>query len=175
MSGVVAIDGPSGAGKGTVARAVAAALAFDYVDTGAMYRAVAWRTLDTGGSLDDEHGVAEVARTASFELSSARVVIDGQDVTRAIRTPAMDKAAATVARMPRVREALVSRQREYAEDGNVVMEGRDIGTVVFSRCGRQDLSRCLTGGAGRAPFQGPGARGLEGDDPHRHRQRTTRA
>ena len=131
MSGVVAIDGPSGAGKGTVARAVAAALAFDYVDTGAMYRAVAWRTLDTGGSLDDEHGVAEVARTASFELSSARVVIDGQDVTRAIRTPAMDKAAATVARMPRVREALVSRQREYAEDGNVVMEGRDIGTVVF--------------------------------------------
>ena len=131
MSGVVAIDGPSGAGKGTVARAVAAAFAFAYVDTGAMYRAVAWRTLEAGGSLEDEDAVAEVARTASFELSSERVVIDGQDVTRAIRTPKIDQAAATVARMPRVRAALVSRQREYAETGNVVMEGRDIGTVVF--------------------------------------------
>ena len=133
MTTIVAIDGPSGAGKGTVARAVARALDWTHVDTGAMYRAVAWKTQHEGQSLDDEGGVAAVAAQAVFELDETRVVIDGHDVTTAIRTPEIDVAAATVARLPRVREVLVARQREYAEAGAVVMEGRDIGTVVFPK------------------------------------------
>jgi CMP/dCMP kinase len=128
---LIAIDGPSGAGKGTVARAVAESLQCRHVDTGAMYRAVAWRAVDRGVDLDDEAAVAEVARSAALQAEQGRVVIDGHDVTRAIRTPEMDAAAARVARLPTVREALVLRQRGYAAAGDLVMEGRDIGTVVL--------------------------------------------
>lgn len=128
---LIAIDGPSGAGKGTVARAVAESLRCRHVDTGAMYRAVAWRALDLGVSLDDEPAIAQVARDAALEAEQGRVVIDGHDVTREIRTPSMDAAAATVARLAGVREALVQRQRAYAAAGDLVMEGRDIGTVVL--------------------------------------------
>jgi cytidylate kinase len=128
---LIAIDGPSGAGKGTVARAIADALQCRHVDTGAMYRAVAWRAVDQGLSLDDEEAVARLAREASLTAEQGRVVIDGTDVTTAIRTPEMDAAAARVARLPRVREVLVARQRAYAADGDLVMEGRDIGTVVL--------------------------------------------
>lgn len=131
MTAVVAIDGPSGAGKGTVARAVARALRWTYVDTGAMYRAVAWKARREGRSLDDEDAVASVSAGAVFEMGAGRVAIDGHDVTGAIRTPGIDAAAARVARMPRVRAALVAQQRRYADDGPIVMEGRDIGTVVF--------------------------------------------
>ena len=111
MTAVVAIDGPSGAGKGTVARAVARSLHWRYVDTGAMYRAVAWKAQLEGRSLDDEEAVAAVADRAELELGDGRVAIDGHDVTGAIRTPAIDAAAARVARMPRVRELLVAQQR----------------------------------------------------------------
>lgn len=128
---LIAIDGPSGAGKGTVARAIAETLQCRHVDTGAMYRAVAWRALDRGVSLDEEDAVAQVARDAALQAEQGRVVIDGHDVTSAIRTPDMDAAAARVARLPRVREVLVSRQRAYAAVGDLVMEGRDIGTVVL--------------------------------------------
>ena len=128
---VIAIDGPSGAGKGTVARAVAKALDYDYVDTGAMYRAVAWKAAQEGRALDDETAVADVATRAVFVLDNTRVLIDGHDVTEAIRTPEMDVAAAIVARLPQVRAALVARQRGLATRGGVVMEGRDIGTAVF--------------------------------------------
>ena len=131
MPDVIAIDGPSGAGKGTVARAVAQALDCRHVDTGAMYRAVAWRALQQGRALDDESAVAAVAAGAVFTLEGARIAIDGQDVSRAIRTPEMDVAAAAVARLPRVRAALVARQRGLAGAAGVVMEGRDIGTTVF--------------------------------------------
>lgn len=131
MSAVIAIDGPSGAGKGTVARAIAEALRWSYVDTGAMYRAVAWKAQQDGLSLDDEDAVMAVATHAVFEMDGRRITIDGHDVTTAIRTPEIDGAATRVARMPRVRAVLVARQREYAEAGPVVMEGRDIGTVVF--------------------------------------------
>ena len=155
MTHVVAIDGPSGAGKGTVARAVALALGWAHIDTGAMYRAVAWRVQQRGHSLDDEHQVTEVVATASFVLESDRVMIDTYDVTSAIRTPEMDVAAATVARMPAVRAALVARQREYATSGPLVMEGRDISTVVFSRRNCEDFSGCHTRRARQASSQGP--------------------
>jgi len=129
---IVAIDGPSGAGKGTVARAVASALGCPHIDTGAMYRALAWKALTAGVDLSDESAVAGLGERAAFDLEDGRVVIDGQDVAAAIRTPPIDVAAARVARYPAVRRALVARQRAYGERaGGLVMEGRDIGTVVF--------------------------------------------
>ncbi len=127
---LIAIDGPAGAGKGTVARTIAAALAFRHVDTGAMYRAVAWIARHRGVDLTDSAAVVGVARDATFELST-RVMVDGHDVTDEIRTPEMDAAAAIVARHGDVRQMLVQRQREMGRAGRVVMEGRDIGTVVF--------------------------------------------
>ena len=128
---IIAIDGPSGAGKGTVARAVAERLQYRHVDTGAMYRAVAWKALQGRLDLREEHAVAELAERGNFDLDDGRVVIDGHDVARAIRTPEIDRAAALVARLPAVRRALVAKQRQIGAPGSVVMEGRDIGTVVF--------------------------------------------
>jgi CMP/dCMP kinase len=128
---VIAIDGPSGAGKGTVARAVARTLGYRHVDTGAMYRAVAWQAHRNGVDLSNEEAVAALARQATFDLTGDRVAIDGHDVSRAIRTPEIDGLAAAVARLPTVRRALVDRQRQLASGGAVVVEGRDIGSVVF--------------------------------------------
>ena len=128
---IIAIDGPSGAGKGTIARTLSQKLGYRHVDTGAMYRAVGWKARLEGVPLDDEENVAALARRASIIVENGLVEIDGHDVTRAIRTPEVDKIAAAVARLPRVREALVARQRELGAAGGVVMEGRDIGTVVF--------------------------------------------
>jgi cytidylate kinase len=128
---IIAIDGPSGAGKGTLARAIAAALNYRHVDTGAMYRAVAWKALHDAVPLDNEAEVAALAERAVLESSGGHVSIDGHDVTRAIRTPQIDRAAAAVARLGRVREVLVARQRRLGESRAVVMEGRDIGSVVF--------------------------------------------
>lgn len=128
---VIAIDGPSGAGKGTIARAVAARLSYRHVDTGAMYRAVAWKALQESIDPREEASVAALADRAAFDLEGGRVIIDGRDVARAIRTPEIDRAATTVARHPAVRRALVAKQRLMGVSGGVVMEGRDIGTVVF--------------------------------------------
>jgi len=128
---IIAIDGPSGAGKGTVARALAQALGYRHVDTGAMYRAVGWKAHHDGIRLTDEAAVADLARSANLVVEGGVVNIDGYDVTTAIRTPEADKLASTVARLPQVREVLVSRQRAIGEQGGVVMEGRDIGSVVF--------------------------------------------
>jgi cytidylate kinase len=128
---IIAIDGPSGAGKGTVARAVAAELGYRHVDSGAMYRAVAWKALHDHVALDREDQVVPLVSSWPIEMSAAAVTIDGIDVTRAIRTPEIDKAAAAVARLPRVRAILVDAQRAMGCDGGIVMEGRDIGTVVF--------------------------------------------
>jgi cytidylate kinase len=128
---IIAIDGPSGAGKGTVAQAIAGELGYQHVDSGAMYRAVGWQALRNGVALDREDAVAQIAESSRIEITGAGVTVNGIDVTRAIRTPEIDQAAAAVARLPKVRSILVGRQREMAINGGIVMEGRDIGTVVF--------------------------------------------
>jgi len=113
-----------------VAREVASRLGYRHVDTGAMYRAVAWRARELGADLHDAAAVAAIARAAAFEPGE-RVTIDGHDVTNLIRTGAIDQAAAIVARHQDVRSVLVERQRAYGSGGGLVMEGRDIGSVVF--------------------------------------------
>lgn len=127
---IIAIDGPSGAGKGTVSRAIAERLHYRHIDTGAMYRAVAWLAVHGNVDLNDAETVAGLASTAVFAFDHG-VSIDGHDVTTAIRTPDIDRAAAIVAQHRPVRDVLVNRQRLYGYDGGVVMEGRDIGSVVF--------------------------------------------
>ena len=128
---IIAIDGPSGAGKGTVARALAQELQYRHIDTGAMYRAIGWKAAHEGLALDDESAVTDLARRADLVVEGGVVSIDGHDVTHAIRTPEIDRAATAVAKLARGREVLVSRQRAAAGEGGVVMEGRDIGTVVL--------------------------------------------
>jgi len=128
---VIAIDGPSGAGKGTVALEIARRLGYRHVDTGAMYRAVAWKALEERLDLGDEAAVAALAARTVLDLDGGGVRIDGRDVTQAIRTPEIDSATSRVARLARVRQELVARQRAMGERGGIVMEGRDIGTAVF--------------------------------------------
>jgi cytidylate kinase len=130
---IIAIDGPSGAGKGTVARAVAARLGYRHIDTGAMYRAVGWKALRQGLELDDEAAVADLARASSLDVGDGVVRIDGCDVAQPIRTAEIDAAAARVARLPAVRAVLIELQRDQGRRGDIVMEGRDIGTVVFPK------------------------------------------
>jgi cytidylate kinase len=135
---LIAIDGPAGAGKSTVARELASALGFAYLDSGAMYRAVALLALQSaGGRLPERPGaLGELARAASIDPGGrpaggpAPVLLDGRDVSQAIRTPEVSEAASVVAADPDVRAALVAKQRELMLDGDWVAEGRDIGTVV---------------------------------------------
>jgi len=128
---IIAIDGPSGAGKGTVARGVAARLDYRHVDTGAMYRALAWKAVQERLELADEPAIEALARRARIEIGDGVVRVDGEDAAAAIRTPEIDAAAAAVARLPRVRAILSAQQRAMGEAGGIVMEGRDIGSVVF--------------------------------------------
>jgi cytidylate kinase len=137
MSGplVIAIDGPAGAGKSTVAQELAARLGLNYVDSGATYRAAALKVLETGVSPEDEASVADVVGRAEIQFttdeSHSRVSLDGRDVSQAIRTPEVTLAAAKVSRLPEVRKKLTALQRSLVRGRGVVMEGRDIGTVVF--------------------------------------------
>ncbi|MCI9261642.1 (d)CMP kinase [uncultured Adlercreutzia sp.] len=135
---IVAIDGPSGAGKSTVAKAVAKELGFSCLDTGAMYRSIAWRALQDGVALDDEEGLGAIARTYDIAFGHVegdpvprRVFIGDDEVTDAIRTAEIDRAVSPVSAVPAVRAALLDQQRRIGNAGNYVVEGRDIGTVVF--------------------------------------------
>jgi cytidylate kinase len=132
---IIAIDGPAGAGKSTVARAVARRLGYLFINTGAMYRAVAWKALREGVPLDDAGAVGRLAGESLIELTgdvdSTRVLIDGRDITDDIATPHVGQAASVVSTISAVRRALVARQQRMGRAGGVVMEGRDIGTQVF--------------------------------------------
>ena len=128
---VVAIDGPAGAGKSTIAKRVAARLGFTYIDSGAMYRAVALWALRQKVEPGDMHRMEQLAIAAEIELLPGRIRLNGEDVTDAIRTPEVSGGASKVAVIPGVRRALVAKQRAMGERSSVVMEGRDIGTVVF--------------------------------------------
>ena len=127
---VIAIDGPAGAGKSSVARAVATALDFTYLDSGAMYRCVALAAIERGADLDDGAAMGEVAAAAEIELGQGRALLDGREVTAAIREPDVTAAASRVSVHPQVRAAMVARQRRLIAAGRYVAEGRDIGTVV---------------------------------------------
>lgn len=134
---VVAIDGPAGAGKSTIARRVAKRLGFVYIDTGAMYRTVALWATRAGIALDDAQKLEALAAHAEirFAPGASRVFLNGEDVTEAIRTPEVSQAASKVSAVPGVRRALVEKQRAMGATASVVMEGRDIGTVVFPDAG----------------------------------------
>jgi CMP/dCMP kinase len=127
---IVAIDGPAGAGKSTVARTLATRLGFRYLDTGAMYRALTWLALEEGVSLEDGTILGALAEAARISFESDRVLIRDEDVTEAIRLPEIDRVVSTVARHSEVRAVMRERQRELAQEGDAVIEGRDIGTVV---------------------------------------------
>jgi len=129
---VIAIDGPAGAGKSTVARALAARLGLEYLDTGAMYRAVTWAAMRRGIDLSDLEQVADLAEEVTLEVGEHGVLVDGCDATTEIRSPEVTAAVSAVAANRGVRAALVKRQRKWAADrGGGVLEGRDIGSVVF--------------------------------------------
>ena len=128
---VVAIDGPAGAGKSTVARALAERLGFRYLDTGAMYRALTWLAMKRGLDLSDNHGLAQLARENPVLFAEDdRVSIAGTDVTSSIRSDRVDRMVPVVARHPAVRDVMRERQRQLGGEGDFVIEGRDIGTVV---------------------------------------------
>jgi len=132
---VITIDGPAGAGKSTVARELARRLGLTYVDSGATYRAAAMRVLEAGISPSDEKGVAALIDRTDIQVTAAQgephVFVDGEDVTDRLRTSEVTLAAAQVSRLPEVRSKLIDIQRRFAQGRGVVMEGRDIGTVVF--------------------------------------------
>ena len=141
---IIAIDGPAGAGKSTVARLLADRLGLRYLDTGAMYRALTWLALERGVDLDDGGALAGLAREHEVAIEDDRIAIAGYEVTDAIRTVEIDRVVSSVARHPAVRRVLRERQRALAAAGDAVMEGRDIGAVV---CPEAEVKVFLTADA----------------------------
>jgi cytidylate kinase len=127
----IVIDGPAGSGKSTVSKRLAEELGYAYIDTGAMYRAVALRSAELGVDPTDDEGLAAICEEITLEFRDERLFMDGRDVSCAIRTPAMDRLSSVVSARPSVRKAMIGLQRKTARGGGVVMEGRDIGTVVL--------------------------------------------
>jgi cytidylate kinase len=128
---VVAIDGPAGAGKSTIAKRLAGRLGFTYIDTGAMYRAVALWAVRQSVDFADAHRMEQLALASEIDLAPGRIELNHEDVSAAIRTPEVTNGASKIAVIPGVRRAMVAKQREIGQKVSVVMEGRDIGTVVF--------------------------------------------
>lgn len=132
---IIAIDGPAGSGKSTVAKIIAEKLDYLYVDTGAMYRALAWKTLEEGVALDNVEAITRLARQSQLRVQcdhqQFQIAVDGVDVTAALRSPEVSDASSKVSAIPEVRRELVAHQRGLGLHGGVVMEGRDIGTVVY--------------------------------------------
>ncbi len=132
---IVAIDGPAGAGKSTIAKRLAKALGYRYIDTGAMYRAFAWKVMEKEIDLEDEEGLEKIIKRTKIELEETngdlRVLLNGSDVTARIRTPELSQMASKVSTLKVVRERMVALQRAMGMEGGVVAEGRDMGTVVF--------------------------------------------
>jgi cytidylate kinase len=164
---VIAIDGPSGAGKSTTARLLAERLGYIYIDTGAMYRAVGWKARQEGIDPDDEERLEDLCRRTEVAIkqdnSDPRFYVDGLDVTGELRTPEMGMTASAVSKSPSVRARLLTLQRELGKNGGVVMDGRDIGTVVFPGA---DVKFFLDAGAeerGRRRYLELKAKGMDVD------------
>ena len=132
---IIAIDGPAGSGKSTVAKIVAEKLNFRYIDTGSMYRSVAWKILQKNTALRDEDAVADIASKVQIELvpgnNGQLVFVDGENITDQLKVEEISRGAAIVAAQPMIRKIMTTKQRKLGKQGNVVMDGRDIGTVVF--------------------------------------------
>ncbi len=137
MKNVITIDGPSAAGKGTVSRILARRLGYEYLDTGALYRAVAWKVRESGIDPADEAAIALMLKDTGITFSNGRVMVDGRDVTAQIRTAEIGELSSRVSAVPAVREKLLALQREICLKGRVVIEGRDTGTVVFPEAGNK--------------------------------------
>lgn len=156
---VIAIDGPAGAGKSSVARGVAAALGFDHLDSGAMYRCVALAAIERGTELEDPAATAALAAAIEVSFAGEAVLLDGRDVSRRIRAPQVTDAASLVSVHPGVREAMVAAQRALIASGRYVAEGRDIGTVVspdaplkvFLTASEEERARRRAAQSGAAP------------------------
>lgn len=161
---IIAIDGPAGAGKSTIAKELARRLGFLYIDTGAMYRAVAWATLRQGMALENTADIGRIAAESRIELTgevdAIQVSIDGLNITGEIRTPEISQAASKVSAIPAVRRALVARQQEMGCIGHVVMEGRDIGTVVFPNADAKFYLDASTEARARRRYTEDKARGV---------------
>lgn len=127
----IAVDGPSGAGKSTIAKAIAKKLNIDYIDTGAMYRAVGYKILQNGVALDDIDGIQKMLDTTEIDFSKGNIILDGEIVNDYIRTPQISKQASACSAIGIVRKKLVALQQKMGESKSVIMDGRDIGTVVF--------------------------------------------
>lgn len=138
---IIAIDGPAGSGKSTIAKIVAEKLRFRYIDTGSMYRSVAWKSLQKKITLGDEDAVANIARETKIELvpreNGQSVFIDGEDITSQLKEETISRGAAIVAAQPAIREIMTAKQRELGKQGEVVIDGRDIGTVVFPQADKK--------------------------------------
>ena len=138
---IIAIDGPAGSGKSTVAKIVAEKLNFRYIDTGSMYRSVAWKSLDKNTALGDEDAVADIASKVKIELVPGKdgqlVFVDGENITDQLKVEEISRGAAIVAAQPMIREIMTTKQRKLGKQGKVVMDGRDIGTVVFPQADKK--------------------------------------
>lgn len=164
---IIAIDGPAGAGKSTVARKLARQLDYTFINTGAMYRAVAWKAASSGIPLDDAEKIGQMAGESRIELigpvDSTRVLIDGDDVTDRIVSPEVSRAASVVSAIPAVRRALVAIQQRIGSAGGVVMEGRDIGTCVFPNADVKVYLDATAEARSRRRFDEDTARGITVD------------